>query len=713
MQIKFENIKSYIINHYVQILSVIVVSIIVYRYFQTVLAFSLNIPTSDDYDVILSFLNAYVDIPFPQTLDIIFDTYMEHRIAFGKLITISYYEIFHEVNFIHLILIGNLSMIGTLLILYHLIPIQKDKLFIFLPVSFLFLHMQHYENAIWAMASLQNLFVVFFSLLSLILLNKKGKLFLFLGIFFAVIASFTSGSGLFTFIAGVILLLFSKRSSVDLIIWILSTTTMFYVYFFWLKYTSPGQNPDPFTSIIRSPEKIVGCFFALVGSNFSFDLHYNDNSQSWGFVLAVFGGFTLTIAFFFLLFKKYFFTNPLLFSCIILYLIICLSASVSRFNFGAEYMADAGRYKINSIILCVLFLLAFINLFAEKMNRIYILLICVFAGSFWAYSYTRNFAVLNSIKATLINSSWTRYHENSFSKLVHYDPQKHAAPILLDSEKKGTYKMPDLSVMYIPTPCPIIGYHKDLPSPGSNIVYAFDIIPLENARRAFIREGWAFINNQQSTGNKIYVLLKDEFGKIIFFKAWRSIRPDVTGYFASINKDKEEINYDESGFSFSAELDKLPSGHFEVGLLIENKQGETFLTYTNKYLNNIKFDINRIETPAMNNHEIVFNFDIFNIEKDNAIIAGWAFLKSKFPIGTTTIVLYTTETAFEVSTISSQRIDVANHFNDSTLTSSGFTSKINWSRIPDAEYKVGIMIKNQLDTGFVETGKIISRPKVK
>jgi len=80
---------------------------------------AINVPIFDDYGVILSFLNHITDSnSFLEKINLLFGKYAEHRLFFTRLVAWLDYNIFGEVSFIRLGLIGNLGIIWIVWILF-------------------------------------------------------------------------------------------------------------------------------------------------------------------------------------------------------------------------------------------------------------------------------------------------------------------------------------------------------------------------------------------------------------------------------------------------------------------------------------------------------------------------------------------------------------------------------------------------------------------
>ena len=82
-----------------------------YVFFQT----TSNIPINDDYSVLDNFTDMVNADSFFEKTKLFFKQHNEHRIFYDKLWFFIDYKVSQQVNFNHLSLIGNLSLIGVFL----------------------------------------------------------------------------------------------------------------------------------------------------------------------------------------------------------------------------------------------------------------------------------------------------------------------------------------------------------------------------------------------------------------------------------------------------------------------------------------------------------------------------------------------------------------------------------------------------------------------
>jgi len=113
---------------------------------------------------------------------------------------------------------------------------------------------------LWGLVSIQHFGTLLFATLSLFFLSREKPIFLYISLFFAVLATFTFGNGFIVFISGSILLFFQNRRK-ELYIWglILFTT----LFLFFLNHNTPKSQ----YAIYYNPLDFAIYFFSLLGNS--------------------------------------------------------------------------------------------------------------------------------------------------------------------------------------------------------------------------------------------------------------------------------------------------------------------------------------------------------------------------------------------------------------------------------------------------------------
>jgi hypothetical protein len=333
-------------------------------YYYFILLYTINFPLHDDYHAVLGFLFKYTDASasWKDKLAALFSQHNEHRIFFDRFIVLIYYKIFGNVNFVALSFIGGLSLLAISAVLFRSLNIFKKNALYFIPVIFLVFNYKFCEVTYWAMASLQNLWVIAFAFISLSLLYKDDTKNFVIALSMAILATFTSGNGLMTFLVGIFVLAINKQINYKFFIWSFVFVICSLLYFY--DYIRPPGHPDIAQSFIKDPLDFFSYCFVFMGSVVG-------NSVPPAFIT----GILISLMVLFLFIKKYHQKSPAVFSFIVFLLLTTCANAVTRFGFGIE-QAQSLRYVLHSILFLVCLYIAVLELYGEK-----ILAVTIFATS--------------------------------------------------------------------------------------------------------------------------------------------------------------------------------------------------------------------------------------------------------------------------------------------------------------------------------------------
>ena len=182
----------------------------------TVFTYALNLPYWDDYLVQAQLLLLKAQPSGRQKLLHLFDQHWEHRIVWTRLLFAGWYKLTGSLNYYGLTLFG----VSGLVVLFGLLATvfrQTTKLpwVYLLPVPFWLFTLQSHENLLWAMASIQNFWVLVFALGSFYALTNQMVAGRWLALALGVLATYTSGNGALVLIAGGIVLVWQTLTNQD------------------------------------------------------------------------------------------------------------------------------------------------------------------------------------------------------------------------------------------------------------------------------------------------------------------------------------------------------------------------------------------------------------------------------------------------------------------------------------------------------------------
>lgn len=411
-------------------------------YITLIVSFSVNIPRWDDYDVFLKYLNSS-----NERFDELLSQHNEHRPVFSRLTAEVIYKLFGNIDFRLLIFIGNLALFIIFYLILRKFNDSGISIKYLLPVPYLLFLSPLIENTTWATGSLQNYYVLLFSIISLIFFRKNFYLSFLLSILAAIAATYTSGAGLLVFI---VLILWSiqnffkikslnisdgkwilrfKRNKNAVRLFLIIIISLLISYFYFDDYTQPKEH-SVLVDTVTSPLKTLEYFFVFFGSYFLINK-----------TIALFAGLISIGMFILITYKKYYLKDPEVYYLILFLLGNGAAAAITRSGFGVE-QALSSRYVIVSILTLIYLYFAILRTtnitenINKKFERIFFVLI-VFVG---LASFIIQVNIMSNIKNKLIKG--TQKVGNSQLKLD-YPDQNRAIKILRNASEKGYYRLPN------------------------------------------------------------------------------------------------------------------------------------------------------------------------------------------------------------------------------------------------------------------------------
>jgi hypothetical protein len=228
-----------------------------------------NIPYTDDFNLLETVQKLRTSGGFIEVLQILFEQVNQHRFAFERIVMLIMFVLTGTVNVKTQIIIGDLFLLGICYLLF--LAFKKDRIswYLFIPVPYVIFNLVYFENAYWGIAALQNTPLIFFAFLTAYgLAREDGKGFR-IAVIAALLTTFTSGSGLLTWIIGVVILAFQKRFR--RLLWWLAGSALVVLFYFFFDYTfitSPGEK------VWNHPVFNILYVFAFWGNAFFLDVRH-------------------------------------------------------------------------------------------------------------------------------------------------------------------------------------------------------------------------------------------------------------------------------------------------------------------------------------------------------------------------------------------------------------------------------------------------------
>jgi hypothetical protein len=545
-------------------------------YYGYLFIYNVNVPRDDDYGIALKSLIDFTSCDgLSCKLKILFSQHGEHRLFFPRLIVIIDHYL-QGINFYTLVMIGNLGMLGILWVMFKADPNKQAKVLFFSPIVLLMLQLQHWENSTFPTASIQSFYVVLFSMLSLYSLTKDGRVWTIISILTFFLATFTSGSGMVCLVPGILILIIRRHYS-RLISWLAFAILSVAGYFF---HYHGGAQSKVFHLIIYEPVALITRFFVCAGSFINFTRGWE--TPNIGYPASIIAGAIITVLFLYLTVTRYFLKSPLLYSFLLLFLVMCAMLCVSRFDqYSMPELATISRYKIISTCLVAVCYLILLDLFKGRLIVGWAIAPIILAIAYNAYSYEKNLGIFKVNINAQIETSWSIFQNNDYSKVKDWDPAA-SAKVLQEAQAKDIYHMPDLRDEYIRrinvTNEQVELSWEQIADADSTVVHDFQIQHTKNNDTYAIIKGWALTKGKNTRGSLFTFKSKD---KTYFYKMEINYRDDITALMHSKNQ-KDSASYNDCGFNVAIRSSNMANGLYEIGVVVQNWDGSSYFISDHK-----------------------------------------------------------------------------------------------------------------------------------
>lgn len=548
---------------------------IVANYFFYIIQYAINFPFYDDFDAILEFVRKNSLNPVPMDrIKLLLSQHNEHRFTFSRILILAQYYLTGHINFRWLIIIGNSSLILTLLYLYKSFVYKHNyAIYYFLPVSLILFNFRYHEISFMAIASTQFPWVLLFALMSFYYLFKRDQESFCLSLFFAALATFTSGNGMMVFFAGAFVLFFDKTYTKDKkIVWIVFGLVMMSVYF--IGYVKPGYHPPVLKPLLNDPLGFIEYLFAFLGSAVTENIRF-----------AVAAGMAMVMFVLFLTLKKYYKETPVIFALIGFILASAALAALTRFGFGVNQSLDS-RYSIYSTFLILCCYIAFVQFFHRKMNLLYLLGFSVMA---FVFNYRNqllylpyeirekeefdvNYALVTGGKFSNFNFGWP---------MAENELNEYGKKYLKTSDSLGYFKF-----RYVEDSVLI----RRIPANNEKQArFCMDETRWIPGTKTVLICGWALIEKTHSDSVTCFIRVRDSSGKALRYRlCGKNPRNDVTEKFQN-----DLTDYDSSGFITKVDVAELKPGQYYLDLVLIDLH------------NNLKVEINTAHSFVLDNNQII------------------------------------------------------------------------------------------------------------
>jgi hypothetical protein len=375
--------------------------------------YGINAPFADDWSVIVGLVIHFFHSQ-ESWLDkflLLFAQCNEHRELFLSIITVAQFAILGHINFFYLNLIGGLSSLGILIVLYKILKRYRHPEWLIIPISFTLFNLAYFHNLYWPVSALQHNVVVFLIVSTLCVLDysQGGIKSFLLANFIAFVALFSSGNGFIVYIAAAPLIF--RYLKLYRILWFLSGAFFFFLYI--NNYEHPVQRGNLLSNIFLF-KGILGNFFAYWGA---FASSFFESGSVWmePVCIAIGALVFFTFIYKFWINRKDFFQDQkdYSFKLSLFVFLLCTVGiySMARANMPISNVFES-RYAINTTLILLLYILFFDNLIYRKFKVV----IIGFIVSFFFFSYVNH--LIDLVNFTNMTSGSAIKH--SIQKREHY-----------------------------------------------------------------------------------------------------------------------------------------------------------------------------------------------------------------------------------------------------------------------------------------------------
>lgn len=199
-----------------------------------------NIPFTDDYNLLQSLYDLTHKEGLLDKTKALFSQINQHRFAYERIVMWLILIVTGSENITFQIVVGNMFLIGIGYLFYKTLKREGISWYAMIPIAFMLFNLVYYENANWGIAAIQNTSLIFFVLLSVYALGSNGSGNWYLALIVALVASFTSGSGLLVWLIGGIIMIFQKKFK-KLLVWA-CIAIIVYLFYFLFDYQIIGSS---------------------------------------------------------------------------------------------------------------------------------------------------------------------------------------------------------------------------------------------------------------------------------------------------------------------------------------------------------------------------------------------------------------------------------------------------------------------------------------
>jgi hypothetical protein len=505
---------------------------------------SRNIVFWDEFDTALDLvLRINMGADWREVLHRLFALNNEHRTVTSRLIFATSYWLTGTVNFHVIGAIGNLFLVGACATLVLAVSGWERRIRIGVVLAFLMFQLEHFESFIWSGASIDHFQVVMLGVMTIALV-ARGSLGTLIGaMVLGLLATFTLAHGNLVWPISALLLAYQRRWN-HLIGWCGCGVAVVAAFLHGFEFNPGHQIAD---LSVKNVAQIARYWLALLGG----PLTLGDA----GF--APLPGLVLITGLGILAARGAASREPVamfsaLFAIGALALVACGRAELA----GTEINS---RYLVLGALAWAMLLYMLLEL-ATEAGKPFRVLVCV-VPALAAFNVSANVKFAPAAEGFIeirdrAATSFKQYGQDGKGLWRLHPQDGHAEILLQKAHERGVYELPRVSE---PASFP------DAQPSTRMITYVDELLINE---RAVTVGGWAMLPGEVSKRGQVYIMLRSP-AAVHYYSALTLQRPDVA-------KAYNEPKWRLCGFRAVIGRPRLPTGDFEVGVLIDNDDGGEF-----------------------------------------------------------------------------------------------------------------------------------------
>lgn len=310
-----------------------------------------NLPLLDDYDALLEFVNrlAQAKGAGAKFLWLLAAQHNEYKLIWVHGLALAQVELLGHVNFAQLCVVGDIAVLVLAFLLWSMfLPEERDlarRLAFFVPVAWLLFQLGYCDTLNWAMASLQNIWTIVFSLAAIQCVLRPARRAYAGALILYMLAISASGNGFLLLPAGLIVLI-SRRQWWRCMGWLAVTGVSAAAYAYRYNVMSSQSNPhlSVFSTLLHLRPDYVVVFLGNAGAVMG--------ATSTSIWICMTLGAVLLLIFCWLAWRGYALRNPAIACSVLFILLTAIGVAGMRSDFGL-IQSLSSRYAIYGALLAI------------------------------------------------------------------------------------------------------------------------------------------------------------------------------------------------------------------------------------------------------------------------------------------------------------------------------------------------------------------------